>query len=574
MNKISRLLFLMLGLVMVISIVASSCAGDEPAPDPELTLSTETLLFSNDAETKFFHIKSNQDWKLTSSETWLTFSAESGNKGTIKIDVSATANALTEQRTATITAKVGSLTKMVTVTQSASSQLVVEEDEFNVAVDGDEITIAVQSSGTYSIIIDSEWINLASGGGTTEPKFTVISNPSMITREGTITFTLNDLTQTVTVSQTGNALTISADQTGMSDDAMVMAPKMGLGWNLGNTLEATSGPNASGVYTASETLWGNPLTTQALMDGVKAAGFNTVRIPTAWSGYIVDQTTYKISDAWLMRVREVVDYCVSNDMYAIINIHWDGGWLEEHPLFSSQVEVNKKQKALWEQIAVAFRNYDQHLLFAGTNEVHANYGNPTAEHIEVQQSYLQTFVNAVRSTGGKNTYRNLIVQGYNTNIGHTNAYMTMPSDPTSNRIMAEVHFYDPFDFTLDATSTKYYWGAEFAGLGNTSTWGQEAWVDSEFAIVKTKFVDNNIPVILGEYGPMFRAALSGQTLTNHIASRNHYLNYVTKKALENGIVPVYWDNGPMGNNSSGLFNRSTGAVSDAAAVQAITSALD
>jgi endoglucanase len=574
MNKISKLLFLMLGLVMVISIVVSSCEGDEPAPDPELTLSTETLSFLNSGETKFFHIKSNQDWKLTSSETWLTFSAESGNKGTIKIDVSATANALTEQRTATITAKVGSLTKMVTVTQSASSQLIVEEDEFNVAVDGDEITIAVQSSGTYSMVIDSEWITLASGGGTAEPKFTVVFNPSMITREGTITFTLDNLTQTVTVNQTGNALTISADQTGMSDDAMTLAPKMGLGWNLGNTLEATTGPNTNGVYTASETLWGNPLTTQALMDGVKAAGFNTVRIPTAWSGYIVDQTTYKISDAWLMRVREVVDYCVNNEMYAIINIHWDGGWLEGNPTYAAQVEVNKKQKALWEQIAVAFRNYDQHLLFAGTNEVHNDYGNPTAEHITVQQSYLQTFVDAVRSTGGKNTYRNLIVQGYNTNIGHTNAYMIMPSDPTANRMMAEVHFYDPFDFTLDATSTKYYWGADFAGLGNTSTWGQEAWVDSEFAIVKTKFVDNNIPVILGEYGPMFRAALSGQTLTNHIASRNHYLNYVTRKALENGIVPVYWDNGPMGNNSSGLFNRSTGAVADAVAVQAITSALD
>ena len=574
MSKISRLLFLVLGFVLVISIVASSCAGDDPVPDPELMLSTETLSFSNSGETKFFHIKSNQEWKLTSSENWLTFSEASGDKGTVKINVLAAANALTEQRTATITAKVGSLTKTIAVTQNASSQLIIEEDEFDVAVEGDEITVSVQSSGTYSIAIDPEWITLASGGGTAEPKFTVISNPSMITREGTITFTLNDLTQTVTVSQTGNALTISADQTGMSDNAMTLAPKMGLGWNLGNTMEATSGPNGSGVYTASETLWGNPLTTKTLMDGVKAAGFTTVRIPTAWSGYIVDQTTYKISDAWLTRVREVVNYCVDNDMYAIINIHWDGGWLENNPTYAAQVEVNKKQKALWEQIAVAFRNYDQHVLFAGTNEVHFDYGNPTTEHITVQQSYLQTFVTAVRSTGGKNTYRNLIVQGYNTNIGQTYTYMTMPTDPTSNRLMAEVHFYDPFDFTLDATSTKYYWGADFAGLGNTSTWGQEAWVNSEFAKVKTKFIDNNIPVILGEYGPMLRSALTGQTLINHIASRNHYLNYVTNKALEIGIVPVYWDNGPMGNNSSGLFNRSTGAVADAVAVEAITSALD
>jgi endoglucanase len=574
MNKRGLFLFFILGCTGFFSATFSSCAGDDPAPDPELVVSTGALSFSNTGEAKFFHVKANQKWFVTSSESWLTVSPASGNAGTIKVDVVAGANASTAERTATLTAKTGTLTETITVLQGASSLLIVEEDEFDVAVEGDEITIPVQSSGSYSITIDSEWITHVGESGTTAPVFAVISNPSMIVREGTITFTLNDLTETVTISQAANPLNIPADNSGMSDDAMTLAPKMGLGWNLGNTLEATSGPNAEGVYTASETLWGNPLTTQTLMDGVKAAGFNTVRIPTAWSGYIVDQTTYKISDAWLTRVREVVDYCVNNEMYAIVNIHWDGGWLENNPTYAAQVEVNKKQKALWEQIAVAFRNYDEHLLFAGTNEVHADYGNPTAEHIEVQQSYLQTFVNAVRSTGGKNTYRNLVVQGYNTNIGHTNTHMTMPADPTPNRLMAEVHFYDPFDFTLDATSTKYYWGAEFAGLGNTSTWGQEAWVDSEFAIVKAKFVDNNIPVILGEYGPMFRAALSGQTLTYHIASRNHYLNYVTKKALENGMVPVYWDNGPMGNNSSGLFNRSTGAVADAGAVEAIVSALD
>ncbi len=574
MNKVSRLLFFVLCLVLVISVVASSCSGEDPAPDPELILSTETLVFSNSGETKFFHLKSNQDWKLTSSESWLTFSAESGSKGTIKIDVTAAANALTEQRTATITAKVGSLTKTITVTQTASSILTIIQKEFNVAVEGDEITVTIQSSGTFSIAIAEDWVVPIAASGTASVTFKVIANPSMLTRQNSVIFRLNELMQEVTVSQAGHELTIAADNAGMSDNAMPLAAKMGLGWNLGNSLEATSGPNTAGVYTAGETLWGNPLTTQALMNGVKAAGFNTVRIPCAWSGYIVDQTTYKISDAWLTRVREVVDYCVSNDMYAIINIHWDGGWLENNPTFAAQVEVNKKQKALWEQIAVAFRNYNEHVLFAGTNEVHYDYGNPTTEHITVQLSYLQTFVNAVRSTGGKNTYRNLIVQGYNTNIGHTDAYFTMPTDPTSGRMMAEVHFYDPFDFTLDATSTKYYWGADFAGLGNTSTWGQEAWVDSEFAKMKTKFVDNNIPVILGEYGAMLRSSLTGQTLTNHLASRSHYLNYVTKKALDNGIVPVYWDNGPMGNNSSGLFNRNTGAVADAVAVQAITSALD
>src|SRR5690606_11970644 len=155
--------------------------------------------------------------------------------------------------------------------------------------------------------------------------------------------------------------------------------------------------------------------------------------------------------------------CVDNDMYAIINIHWDGGWLEEQPLYSHQEDVGERQKALWEQIAVYCRAYDEHLLFAGANEGNADYNAPTAPHMEVQQSFNPTFVDAVRSTGGRNAYRNLIVQAYNTNIRYAVDYMQMPVDVTSGRLMAEVHFYDPYEFALDRSSDKYLWGSEFAG---------------------------------------------------------------------------------------------------------------
>jgi len=346
---------------------------------------------------------------------------------------------------------------------------------------------------------------------------------------------------------------------------------MKVGWNLGNTLEASGVSN--GVYTASETLWGNPKTSKTLIDAVKAAGFNAVRLPCAWSGYIEDNETYRLKESWLARVQEVVDYCTANNMYVIINIHWDGGWLEEHPLYANQVEVNKKQKALWEQIAVYFRNSDEHLLFAGTNEVHANYNTPIAENIEVQQSYNQTFVDAVRSTGGKNTWRNLVVQSYNTNITFADEYMTMPNDAEgiTDRLMAEVHFYDPYDFTLDQNSSIYLWGAEFAGSSHVSNWGQEAWVDEAFGIVKAKFVDNGIPVILGEYAATLRASLSIAAYADHIKARNHYLNYVNTKAKENGLIPFYWDNGHTGDNGSGLFNRSTGEKVYPDAIAAIVS---
>ncbi|MDR1370581.1 MAG: glycoside hydrolase family 5 protein [Dysgonamonadaceae bacterium] len=362
-----------------------------------------------------------------------------------------------------------------------------------------------------------------------------------------------------------NNMSIPADKTGMNSDAVVLSGKIGLGWNLGNTLEA------SNANSASETMWGNPQASKILIDSVKAAGFNAVRIPCAWNGYIEDPVTYKIKDSWLARVKEVVDYCVENDMYAILNIHWDGGWLENNPIYSKQEAVNKKQKALWKQIAVYFRDYDEHLLFAGTNEVHVDYREPSNENIAVQSSYNQTFIDAVRSTGGRNMWRNLIVQAYNTNIDWAVKYLTLPVDPTSNRMMVEVHYYDPYEFCLKEDNSVFLWGKDFTGSGMVS-WGQEDWVNTQFKKMKTHFTDKGIPVILGEYGTILRTNLAPADYISHLKARNYYLNYVTKIALQNGMVPVYWDNGSTGNNAFGLFNRHTGKQVHADAIQAIINA--
>lgn len=358
---------------------------------------------------------------------------------------------------------------------------------------------------------------------------------------------------------------IDPDKTGMDSDAPALAAKMKIGWNLGNSLEATDGTSAG------ETTWGNAKTSKKLIDGVKAAGFNTVRIPCAWNAYIEDQTTYKIKDSWLARVKEVVDYCVDNNMYAIINIHWDGGWLEENPTYNKQEEVNKKQKALWKQIAIYFRDYDEHLLFAGTNEVHAGYGTPTAENIEVQLSYNQTFIDAVRATGGRNAWRNLVVQAYNTNIDLAVSSLKMSTDATVNRMMAEVHYYDPYEFCLREDNSVFLWGKDFTGTG-TASWGQEDWADSQFAKMKTNFVDKGIPIILGEYAATLRASLPAADYANHIKARNYYLNYITKAALLNGMVPVYWDSGITGDKASGLFDRATGEQVHTDAISAIIDA--
>lgn len=371
-------------------------------------------------------------------------------------------------------------------------------------------------------------------------------------------FSLTFVRRAVTFAMTLWMSTQAFAQSGPT--AADVASQMTIGWNIGNTLEV---PKNQG----GETGWGNPAVTQQLINAVKDAGFNTIRIPCAWDSY-ADPTTHVIDPTWLARVKQVVDYCIGNNMFVVLNIHWDGGWLEEHPLYAYQASVNEKQNAYWTQIANYFKTYDEHLLFAGTNEVHADYGTPTAEHIEVQQSYNQTFVNAVRATGGNNLNRILIVQTYNTNISHGLNYFTMPTDAVSNRLIVEVHNYDPYDFTLNASGSCIYWGSLFPNQ-SACNWAQESYMDDLFAQVKTKWTSHGIPVIMGEYGVIKRTGLSGQQLADHIAAREYYLRYVTEAAVNNGVVPIYWDNGFNGENGMALFNRSTGAVVDQGALDAL-----
>jgi len=565
MKKIKYLTLLLLCFGMVIS--SWGCSDDDKT-EPELKVSTETINFSKTAETKVMHIKTNTSWSIESSETWCTVTPSSGNEtGTLKLEVSVTANTTLDVRNATLTVLAGGIAKQVAIVQAHNDLLVVKKSEYEVEAAGEEITVELQVSSPHTIKINADWIIQSVERAATDvtEKFTIKPNTAFTDRQGTIDFTVGDLIETVIIKQKGILLTIPADKTGMTDDALVLAKKMGIGWNLGNSLEACS------ATSASETMWGNPATTKTLIDAIKAAGFTTVRIPCAWSGYIENQETYKIKDSWLARVKEVVDYCIDNNMYAILNIHWDGGWLEENPSYDKQEEVNKKQKALWEQIAVYFRDYDEHLLFAGTNEVHAGYGNPSTENIEVQLSYNKTFVDAIRSTGGRNTWRNIIVQAYNTNIDLAVKYLTMPQDINPNRMMAEVHYYDPWDFCGEETSDIFLWGKDFTA-SNVSSWGQEDWADQAFGSMKTGFVDKGYPVILGEYGAILRFSLSSSSLSNHLKARNYYLNYITRSALDNGLVPVYWDNGNTGNNGFGLFDRSTGEKVHADAIDAIINA--
>lgn len=354
------------------------------------------------------------------------------------------------------------------------------------------------------------------------------------------------------------------DATGMESTAMELAEKMKIGWNIGNTLEATGGESA----------WGNPLVTAELIALVKQNGFDAIRIPCSWNQYLENSASAKIKTQWLDRVKTVVQYCMDQQLYVILNIHWDQGWLENNCTLERQVENNAKQKAFWEQIATHFREFDEHLLFAGANE--PNVAN--AIQMEVLHSYHQTFVDAVRSTGGRNSYRTLVVQGPSTDVELTHQLMTMwPRDEVAGKLMAEIHYYTPFQFcmlTEDVNWGKmfYYWGKAYhsaTDVSRNATWGEEATLDDLMGKMKTQFVDRGIPVIMGEFGAIRRSALSGENLQLHLASRAYYLQYLTQSAKHHGLVPFYWDAGNTGVNSSALFDRRTLTVYDPQALNAL-----
>lgn len=200
------------------------------------------------------------------------------------------------------------------------------------------------------------------------------------------------------------------------------------------------------------------------------------------------------------------------------------------------------QKRLWTQIAKYFRDYDEHLLFAGTNEVHYDYGTPTQENISAQQSYNQTFVDAVRDTGGRNAYRVLVTQTYNTNVWWGAQYHRMADDSADGRQMLEVHCYTPWEFCGDDASA--------------TSWGSDAEVktlENDFLQLE-KFFDAGVPFILGEYGALYQSKYASNE--TYLASRCDWIRTATRFAKRNGYVPFVWDTG------QDIFNRHTGEVLD------------
>lgn len=347
-------------------------------------------------------------------------------------------------------------------------------------------------------------------------------------------------------------LLASVSSTASAQLAPVTTANLGKGWNLGNSLEAEQTRGKFPLTTSQETLWGNPVVNQQILNGVAAAGFKSVRLPVSWGQYM--DSKYVIQPFFLARVKAVVDMARNAGLYVIINQHHDQG--EFDPVARKEAAANAKLQALWTQVGNYFKAYDNHLLFAGTNEIHHDYSAPSAENCRIQSGYNQVFVNAVRATGGNNATRTLVFQGYNTDIDNTIQVCgaPVPTDSTTGRLMGEFHYYAPWAFAGDAATTIWQWGSIATDTAATEGWGNEDFVEGQFNKLKTAYADKGIPIIIGEYG-----AISKTEYDLPMRYRNYWDQYVTGAAIRHGFATYYWDNGYPDNHQFGLFNRSTGA---------------
>lgn len=361
-------------------------------------------------------------------------------------------------------------------------------------------------------------------------------------------------------------------------NASQLVADMGAGWNLGNSLEASS----NGI--PSETAWGNPTVTQALVDKVKAAGFNTIRIPVSYLGDIGPGPSYTINSSWLNRIQQVVDYAYNRGMYVLINMHGDGyksvtgSWLICDS--SNQTTIRDKYQKVWQQIASRFQTYSEHLIFESMNEeFDGTYGTPTQPCYSNINAYNQIFVDTVRKTGGNNSSRWLLVAGWNTNINYTagNYGFVLPTDQyrsssvpsNEQRIMISVHYYDPWDFAGEQSGTITQWGPGATNPSKTSTWGQQDYMDAQLKKMHDAFVARGYPVFVGEYGSIDKTSFDSSN-NKYRADFAHTLVATAKKY---GEATAYWDNGTNGQYGFGLFNRSSATVTQQGIIDAIMSAV-
>lgn len=323
--------------------------------------------------------------------------------------------------------------------------------------------------------------------------------------------------------------------------AQQITEDMGNGINLGNTMEAWGSLLGEDATVLDfEHCWGQPTTTQEIIDGMKAAGFDTVRIPVAWSNIISDDGKYTIDESYLKRVGEIIDYVLNDDMYAIVNIHWDGGWWEDFGSRDQTIRDNamKKYKAMWTQIADYYKDYSAKLVFESANEElgdTSKQGQSPNEGYNIVNAANQAFVDIVRSSGGFNSMRYLLIAGYSTDIVKTcDSRFVMPTDTIKNHLIVSVHYYTPSTYCI-ADNEGNSWGY-------MDEWGSKediAEMRSYFEQMK-KFTDEGYGVIVGEFGVTKKKVNNSYETKEGTAK---FYKNVVKICGELGYCPILWNTG-------------------------------
>ncbi len=341
-------------------------------------------------------------------------------------------------------------------------------------------------------------------------------------------------------------------------EALSFVREMKIGWNLGNTLDASSDTNKADEL-AFESDWCGIVTTKEMVDAVKEAGFNTLRVPVSWHNHVSDDGNYTISDVWKNRVQEVVDYAIDNDMYVIINIHHDNSTSYMYPS-SEYLEQSKSYvKAIWTQVAARFAEYDEHLIMEGLNEprlIGTNYewwldlnDQDCVDAVKCINELNQVFVDTVRAGGGNNAGRYLLVPGYCGSLqGVTNEYYELPQDieGNENKILVEVHAYTPYSFALQGENES----------GSTDKWSLDSHsstseIDNLMDELYNKYTKQGIGVVIDEFGARDKG--------NNIQARTDYAAYYIASARARGITCCWWDNNEFNGSGEnfGIFRRMT-----------------
>ena len=334
-------------------------------------------------------------------------------------------------------------------------------------------------------------------------------------------------------------------------DAYDIVKEMGAGTNLGNTLESCGTWIDTSNTSNYETAWGQPVTTQEMIDGMKAAGFDSIRIPVAWSNMMADDGTYTINEKYFNRVETVLNYALNADMYVIINIHFDSGWWAR---FGSKTEQERKDamtkyKTMWTQIANRFQEYSDRLIFESANEELGTRLNSTDDYkgsgyyakddldslYKLTNEINQTFVDIVRSTGGNNARRFLLIAGYDTDISKTcDLRYKMPTDTIDSHLMVSIHYYSPATYCI-VDNPKNSWGYD-------ASWGTDEDIkalQSELSQMRISFVNKGYPVIIGEYGVTDTKISENNFVRKE--GRDLFFRSVCEFALENNMCPILWD---------------------------------